>query len=222
MIYVKAKKTRKRGLKFYAILFLVFLVGILCYLNFVVNPVVFHMSQSKVKSLVSREMHNAVFETVGYDNLYDSLIMIIRNEEGDIVMMQSNAVQINHLAREISRTAQSKMENVGVDGVDIPIGSFSGMPIFAGRGPTVRIKMLPVGSVNCTFSSDFISQGVNQTNHRIYLHVSANVQIILPTENRSVSFESQILISECIIVGKVPQTYLNSQSLDEMMNLIPN
>lgn len=201
--------------------FFALIVIVMLYLNYVVNPVVFHMSQSKMHSLVSQIMHNSIYESIGDGALYDSLIMIIRNDEGDIVMMQSNAVQINYLSRNIARIAQTKLETVGSEGVAIPIGSFSGLPIFAGRGPDVYIKMLPVGFVNCTFTSQFISQGINQTNHRIYLNTYANVQVVLPTENKTVSFSSDILVSECIIVGKVPATYLNSNSLDEMLNLIP-
>jgi len=38
---------------------------------------------------------------------------------------------------------------------------------------------------------------------------------------QSVSVESDVLVSECIIVGAVPETYADVMDADEFMNLIP-
>ena len=70
-------------------------------------------------------------------------------------------------------------------------------------------------------TSGFEEAGINQTNHKLYLTVCSNVSVILPLENKVVDTQTQILIAESIIVGKIPDTYLNSPSTDEMYNLIP-
>ncbi|MFA6859801.1 MAG: sporulation protein YunB [Clostridia bacterium] len=215
------KQYRKKKICILAFAFLFVFLSIL-YLNLVVNPVVFHMSEVKVQSLVSFAMNNAVSEAIGNETIYDSLIRITRNDVGNVVMMQANTLEINKVSHNVIKLAQEKLEIVGQDGIDIPIGSFSGMPILAGRGPTVRLRILPVGYVSCSFSSEFIEKGINQTLHRIYLIVTANVGVVLPTENKKVSFSSDILIAECIIVGDVPETYLQSGTIDEMLNLVPD
>ena len=81
--------------------------------------------------------------------------------------------------------------------------------------------MLPIGNITCKFTSEFKSAGINQTNHKLYLTVNSNVSVILPIENQIIQTQTQIMIAESIIVGKIPQTYLNSSSVDEMLNLIP-
>ena len=136
-------------------------------------------------------------------------------------MISSNAFKINLLSRELLDNAQKKLDLMGEQGVDVGLWTFTGLPIFANRGPQVNIKMLPIGTIYTRFRSEFSSAGINQTNHRIYLVAETNVSIILPTANKKVQTITEILITESIIVGKIPEVYLNSNNLDEMLNLIP-
>lgn len=197
------------------------IIAIMLYLNFIVNPVIISTSTAKVRSLSQRAVENAVRQVIKDNVIYDTLIMITRDNNGKIVTISSNSATINMLALELTEKAQSALSQMGATGVNIPIGSFSGMPIFTGRGPAVNIKMLPIGTINCKFESTFTSAGINQTNHRIFLKVISSVSVILPTANQIIKTETQIMISESIIVGEIPETYLHSSSLDEMLNLIP-
>lgn len=205
---------------FLAILSFILIVFLL-YLNFVVNPIIISTSAAKVKSLSQRAVENAIRQVIHDNVLYDTLVMITRDNDGKIVTISSNSATINMLSLELTDKAQSALSQMGVTGINIPIGSFSGMPIFTGRGPTVNIKMLPIGNIYSKFESTFSSAGINQTNHRIYLKVYSSVSIILPTANQIVNTETELMISESIIVGEIPQTYLHSTSLDEMLNLLP-
>jgi len=121
----------------------------------------------------------------------------------------------------LTREAQVNMEQIGVDGFGIPIGTFTGMPILVGRGPDVNIRLMPIGSVYSNFISQFVTAGINQTNHRIYLNIETKVSLILPVVHKTISSVANIMICESIIIGKVPDTYLNSNNLDEMLNLVP-
>ena len=213
------KRVKRKLIIFLAVLFLIF-ISLLLYLNYVVNPVIISTSSAKVRSLSQRAVENAVKQVINSSVVYDTLVMITRDNNGKIVTISSNSATINMLALELSDKAQSALSQMGATGIDIPIGSFSGMPIFTGRGPTVNIKMLPIGTINCKFESTFTEAGINQTNHRIFLKVISSVSVILPTANQVVKTETQLMISESIIVGEIPQTYLHSNT-DEMLNLLP-
>lgn len=219
----KCNAQKKNKHKFYIFMFIFILLffGTLCFLNLVVNPIIIETSSSKVKSLSQDAVNTAVFEVIKDASIYDSLVKIQRDEEGNITMISSNAVRINYLSREIIENAQKKLEFLGSKGVNIPLGTFSGMPILVGHGPLVNIKLIPIGAINCNFSSKFISAGVNQTNHRIYLEVNSIVNIILPTASQNVNTKTQIMIAENIIIGKVPQTYLYSDDIGNLLNLVP-
>lgn len=211
----------KRKAKICLAVLLSSILVIVLYLNFVVNPVIIATSSAKVRSLSQRAVESVVWQVISDNIIYDTLISIIRDENGKIVTISSNSATINMLALELTEKAQNALSRMGATGIDIPIGSFSGMPIFTGRGPTVNIKMLPIGTIYCKFNSTFTEAGINQTNHRIYLKVFSSVSVILPTANQIVETQTELMISESIIVGDIPDTYLKSANLDEMMNLIP-
>ena len=216
------KRKIKRKLKIFLAVLLSLCVLIMLYLNFVVNPVIIATSTAKVRSLSQRAVENVVWQVIKDSSIYDTLINITRDENGKILAVCSNSATINMLALELTEKAQDALSQMGASGVDIPIGSFSGMPIFTGRGPDVNIKMLPIGTIYCKFYSSFSSAGINQTNHRVYLRVYSSVSVILPMANQIIDTETELMISESIIIGEIPDTYLHSSTLDEMLNLVPS
>ncbi len=218
----QVKKRIKHKLKVMLVVLLCLVVVFLLYLNYVVNPVIIATSTAKVRSLSQRAVENVVWQVLSDSAIYDTLINITRDENGKILAVSSNSAIVNMLALELAEKAQDSLSQMGASGVDIPIGSFSGMPIFTGRGPIVNIKMLPIGTIYCKFFSSFSAAGINQTNHRVYLRVLTSVSVILPMANQTIDTETQLMISESIIVGEIPETYLNSETLDEMLNLVPN
>lgn len=225
---LRCKKNNKLNMPFKFKIGIFFCVTILVviflftYLNDVVNPVIIESSSAKTRSLSQKAVEQAIYDIIKDNTVYDNLIMINRDSEGNVTHISTNSLQINILARELAKAAQDKLEDLGSKGIDIPIGTFTGMPIFVGRGPDINIKLLPIGSISCKFNSEFINAGINQTNHKIYLTVVSKVSVILPTANQTIETTTQIMIAESIIVGKIPDTYLNSASLDDMLNLIPD
>ena len=61
--------------------------------------------------------------------------------------------------------------------------------------------------------SEFTSQGINQTLHRVYLQVVCEVSILTPFENIKSSITNQVLLVENVIVGNTPNTYYNLEGL---------
>ena len=203
-------------------IFLLLVIGILLYINYVVNPIILQTSEAKVKALAKKAVGNAIYDIVCKEDVYSSIINISKDKEENITMISANTVQINQLARKLARISQENLDMIGEQGIDIPLGTFSGFPLLAGKGPNVRVNIVPIGAISANFKSEFTSAGVNQTIHKIYVIVSSSISVILPTANQKISTESEVLVCESVIVGRVPDAFLHSNSLDEMMNLIPS
>lgn len=220
----KKVKRLKRKTKLLLVLFGIFfgLVMILVFFNVYVNPVIITVSEAKVQSMTAQSVNSAVQSIINNNNVYDEIIDITTDNEGNITAFQVKSILINKLAREIGKIAQQNLQLTGSEGVDIPLGTLTGVPLLVGTGPNICFKVQPIGTLTSSFNSEFMSAGINQTNHRIYMNVQASVSIVLPTASRTIKTNTQILICESIIIGEVPETYLNSTSLDEMMNLIPS
>ncbi len=210
--------------KYFIFLCFIFLILFLFCLYFikVVNPLIINSSEVKVKSLALKAVNSAISDVMAESVLYNDLVNIVTNEEGKIIMLNANSIMINKLSKELVKSAQVKLSEIGDAGMTIPLGNFTGISLFIGVGPEVKIKLIPIGSVHCNFESKFETSGINQTHHRIYVNVEASVNMVLPIKNIKVKTSNQVLISESIIVGEVPSTYLNSNSMQDMLDLIPD
>lgn len=222
-IFKKKNKSSKKRLKFWCIFScIIFVFGF--FLNFIgknISRTVFEYSESKVRALSVKAVNNAVSELVTNKNIYDNLVNITTDIEGNITLIQANAIQINMLTKDLIKTSQIKLEKIGADGLNIPIGTFSGLNILNGKGPSINIGLIPIGDVMCDFISEFTSTGINQTLHRLYVTIDTNVNIILPLNNNNVKTRTSILICESVLIGKIPEVYFNSNKLDNMLNLVP-
>lgn len=62
--------------------------------------------------------------------------------------------------------------------------------------------------------SEFTSQGINQTLHRIYLNVKCRVNILTPFQDLEKEITNQVLLAENVIVGRIPNTYYNLEGIN--------
>ena len=97
--------------------------------------------------------------------------------------------------------------------IEIPLGSLLDSDLVWARGPVIRARAMSVGTISAEFYSDFSSAGVNQTLYRIWLEISVPLTVILPGGGVQVPLESRLCISETVIVGSVPSTYLQMESV---------
>ena len=210
----------KKKVKIVSVIFLIVVVLIVMF-SIMVNPVIMDTVEVKSKALATKAMNSSVADVVMNSIVYDELVTIISDEFGNISMIQANSLEINNLSKDLALTCEQRIGEYGGKGVSIPIGTFTGIPLLVGRGPRIKVKMTPIGSVFCKFSSKFDTAGINQTVHKIYINISANVSVIMPLSSRSFQAEQQVLISESVIVGQVPEVYLQSDTLDTLLNFVP-
>ena len=57
--------------------------------------------------------------------------------------------------------------------------------------------------------SQFTSAGINQTSHQINMTVQLELFSAVPGSDETVDVESQFLIAETVLVGKVPESFTN-------------
>ena len=204
-------KKLKKGI-ILAVIFLVIVVVCIYTLNSV-SPTIVAFSEAKIKSLTTAAVNSAIFEVMLEPISYGDLVSIEKNADGEITLIAANSMIINKLARDMAQSTETYIEKMGEQDVKIPIGTLSGSPLLAGKGFKVTIRVLPLGSVKCQFVSEFETAGINQTRHKIYLDVVATISIVLPTSQSIVKTNTPVLVSESIIVCKVPDTYLSAGSI---------
>ena len=170
-------------------------------------PTVMGSAIAEVRAMCTNSVNLAVTAVVGGGLEYDDLFSVVKNEEGDIEMVQANSPEINMIAREIANLAQANLDELGLKEISIPIGTFTGLALLMGIGPDVTISVMPIGSALCDFVSYFTSAGINQTLHKIYIDVHATINIVTPIDEPTITVKAEVLVAENLIVGNVPQFY---------------
>lgn len=202
--------------------FIVLVLLIILYSKYLVVPVVIKNTESQIKSYATRSINYAVAETMNQNVSYGDLINIVKDKDENVSFIEANSVRINLLSKTMSKVVMSNFLEFAKWPIKIPIGSFSGIAILSGIGPKVAFDVSPFGEVLCSFSSKFNSAGINQTYHKLYLIISLKVNVVFPFEKLHVFSDSEVLLCETLIIGKIPEVYLNSGSLTEMLNLVPD
>lgn len=202
--------------------FLIFILLIFMYTRYLATPIVVSSTEAQISSYATRSINYAIADTMNQNVSYGDLVTIIKDSNDNVAYIEANSVRINILSKTMSKVVMSNFVEFAKKPIKISIGAFTGISILAGYGPKIAFNVNPFGEVYCYFTSNFESAGINQTYHKIYLDISIKINVVLPFRKLVVNSASEVLLCESLIVGKIPDVYLNSNQLNEMLNLIPS
>lgn len=211
---MRCAKKKKHSGKFkvavcLGVLFSIFL-SVFLYFHFIVGPKVAEVSRAQVDSIATTVVSDGIYNVMldkGYK--YEDFVDTKYSQTNEIVSISANSIVLNKFARELSTETQIQLDTIIDHSIAIPLGSFTGINALSAIGPKINVQIMPIGSVLTSFASKFDSVGINQVRHSIYIDVNITIAVVLPLGSQNIDFVTQVLICENIIVGKVPDVYLN-------------
>lgn len=186
-----------------------------------INPMFNTICTAKAKAIATDIINIESSEVLKNVN-YEDLVKIEKDEKQNINLLKINTVKINMLASDIAYNIQQELYKAGDNQIKMPIGAITGLKYLAGFGPKIGISIYPLGSVVTDFKSEFKSAGINQTIHRLYLDVTCKVTIVTPYDKIEEEILNQVLMTELVIVGNIPETYYNLEGVnnDNILDVI--
>ena len=217
----KRARKQKRRTKIIAVFCTLLVIAVLLFMYFQrnVTRVLVSISEATMRASTTVAVNDAVYYTLSDELRYEDLVNVERDEGGNVVSVSANALKINKIARDTASISQSNLKSLSLNGIPIPLGALTGIEAFAGLGPQIPFRIIPVSSVSCDFTSDFESVGINQTKHSIYLNVIADISIVMPSRTENFAVITEILVGEYVIVGNVPDTFLQSDIFGKKLDL---
>lgn len=143
-------------------------------------------------------------------DLMSQVIELSYNSNGDIVFVSTNSFVTGVLSYQMGNDVLYYLNDYCNNGVSIPIGAFTGISMLSGYGKNVDVKIVAVSSVKCDFDTKFESAGINQTRQIMYVNVVPDITIVMPFYQKQVTCSISMIVYDNVIVGKVPEIYLNS------------
>ena len=170
--------------------------------------VIISVGSASLRAMNTRAVNEAVEQTLSGGVSYGDIVTVTYNDGGDVSAITADSALVNTIARRTAYLTQSNLTEFSQGGVEVPIGAFTGIEALSGSGATVNVKLIPVVSTECNFVSRFTSAGINQTIHSIYIEVVTDITIVLAARTQQFYATAEVLVCESIIVGKIPQVYL--------------
>ena len=146
------------------------------------------------------------FAEEDYD--YDYFVNLEYGADGSVTAVQTNMARINALSSELLSDIVHAADG-GQLSLSIPVGNVLGSSLLLGKGPEIPVDITMLTSSHVDFRNELSDAGINQTKHQIKLDVVVDIDVIMPWQTISTQVVSEILIAETVILGDVPDTYLN-------------
>ena len=206
-----ANKRRSPGFSFTLLMFLLGLGLFLGGASMFLKRISCQVAVSDASDIVSAEVNRVITSIMaGGDYDGESFVSFEKNADGEISAISSNMARINALSAEILDRVVGATENRTLD-VRIPLGNLTGISLLMSRGPGVPVEILMLTSSRVAFHNSVVTAGINQTKHQLNLAVIVDIDVLIPWGTESTQVVTEVMIADTVIVGKVPETYLNLQ-----------
>lgn len=141
---------------------------------------------------------------------YDRIVYFEKDLEGRITALKTNMSEVNRLKTDILNIINDEILALDTSDIGIPVGSLFLPEFFSGKGPSIPVHILSIRNSDAVFASDFSQAGINQTLHKLTMEVSVDVAVLVLAKTESFTVNSEVVVAETVIVGDVPQTFLQT------------
>ena len=169
------------------------------------------LAQTSVKNATSDLTNDAVAQQIENGNIqYDRIVYFEKDINGRITALKTNIGEVNRLKTDILNIINGRILALDAADIGIPIGSLFLPEFFSGKGPAIPVHILAIRNSDATFSSNFIQAGINQTLHQLVMEVNVEAAVLVLGETSTFQVSSQIVVAETVIVGEVPNTFIQT------------
>ena len=216
-----AWRVKRRRLIRRMLLCMLLLAGLFFVIERNFKPLVFSLAEARSAAMASQVLSGALAEAVGDGVRYEDLVNVKMDNSGQVALLSADTMAMNRLAARADDAARRRLSNMSSERVMVPLGAVLGTTLFAGSGPGVPVSIVPIGSIFTDFATEFEACGINQTRHKVYLQVTANIRIVIPTGAKTTQVSANMLVAESIIVGRVPEGFVGYDLTEEELNMVP-
>ena len=205
------KKRIRRRILIVVLLFLS--VSAFSLMRFRMVPMIRELAKTRVSNEASTAINRAIIRQIDSENIhYDRIVYLEKDVQGTISAIKTNMAEVNRLKSEILEAVDEEIMEISVSEIGLPLGSVIVPELFSGKGPSLPVRVMSVSTSDAAFTSEFSAAGINQTLHQLLISVSATMTVLTPLGTQNVTTDAQVIVAETVIVGAVPQTYLNRNS----------
>lgn len=189
----------------------ILLVAVFLLLRDQYDRVIQSLAQTQITNTTSDLTNDAIARQIESGDIrYDRIVYFEKDLDGRITALKTNMSEVNRLKTDILNLINDEILALDTMDIGIPLGSLFLPQFFSGKGPHIPVHILSIRNSDATFVSDFSQAGINQTLHQLTMVVSIDVAMLVLGKAGSFTVTSEVVVAETVIVGQVPQTFLQT------------
>lgn len=174
------------------------------------QPLVRELAKAKVENRGQNVINAAIELQLEHGQIdYGNIIFLEKDVDGNVTALKTNIAEVNRLKTQTLAMTDTMLLDMDVDEVGLPLGSVIFPTFFSGSGPKLPVKVLSISNSDADFRNVFSEAGINQTAHQIMMDVVIDMTILTPVGTDTVRVTSSVVVAETVIVGHVPESYVN-------------
>lgn len=174
-------------------------------------PVVGSLARTQVTNTASDLINDAILEQIMEGEIqYDRIVFFEKDLNGRITALKTNMAEVNRLKTETLNIINDEILAHDTESLGVALGSLILPEFFSGKGPQIPVRILAIRNSDANFHSSFSEAGINQTLQQLRMDVIVDVTILVLGQTETFTVSSQMVVAETIIVGDVPDTYLQT------------
>ena len=173
-----------------------------------VRPNLEAVCASETKRYATQVLADSVGEVLSrHPYQYSDFATLLYDDSGNVTAVETMTEQVNRLQSAMLQSVQEHLTRCRDAELTVSLGTATGVWLFAGKGPQISVRLMPIGTASVKLVSELASAGINQTRHQIQMVLTVQVVLLLPGGTYDRTFTNKITVAESILMGDVPSHY---------------
>lgn len=169
------------------------------------------LAETLIRNSTSDLINDAIDKQIELGNIqYDRMVFFEKDLNGKITALKTNMTEINRLKTDILSIINDEILALDTSDLGIPVGSLVLPEVMSGKGFQIPVLIHSIRNSDASFSSSFTEAGINQSLHQLTMEVLVDVTVLVMGETVNLTVSSHVVVAETVIVGQVPNTFLQS------------
>lgn len=164
---------------------------------------------NELEYMVTDIINKSVYECVNASQFtHENMTIVSKDSAGYINSVSIEPYYANLMKSKIAANINKSVNQITDDDVNITLGMVVGYCNLGSWGPEIPLAVLPNTNVDIDFETTLSPAGINQVMSNVNINVNVYVSAMMPFLKCTSTIHSTVLVASTIIVGKVPNTYI--------------
>ena len=203
-------RRKRRRRRIILIVLLLILTGLILLVELHLSPYIRELARNQAVNAASNAITDAVGEMLRREDTdFSSVIVLEKDVQGHITALRTDMGQVERLKVEVLGILGGLIAEINTQQLGIPLGNLLLPDLLAGTGPVLPVRAVSLTMSNADFFSDFTEAGINQTLQTLKVKFTISLTILTTVGYETVDVDSDVMVAQTVIVGTVPETYVN-------------